>query len=365
MSRFETGGWPINAVVRVLFCLRLALLAGCASTAELGEVDRWAIQLQGIERPGAIRALVESDYDLVVLDVVDSVRGMEQFDTRGVVAKVKKRGRICLAYLNVGQAEDYRTDFDKGLALSPDPEGWRGDYVAAGGMVAAAVFTKVDSSITVTHEAADGEIVSDGDILLRVAGPAAAILTAERTALNFLQRMTGIATLTNLFVEKAKAYGVAILDTRKTTPGQRVLEKYAVLCGGGENHRMGLYDRVLIKENHLSMREDDAQRDAGAAVIAARARYPGLVIEVEVENEIELAAALGASPDWILLDNMLPSELQKCVEVCAGRCKLEASGGITIENIGEIVVTGVDAISLGCLTHSAPAADLSLGLKRN
>ena len=240
----------------------------------------------------------------------------------------------------------------------------RGDYVVSGGTIAAAVFARIDPSIDTSLVKADGERVASGDTVLSMTGPAAAILTAERTALNFLQRMTGIATLTGLFVEKARSHGVAILDTRKTTPGLRALEKYAVLCGGGENHRMGLHDRVLIKDNHLRMCENDAQLDSGSAVEAARAKYPDLVVEVEVENEVELAAALRASPDWILLDNMSPDELQKCVGVCAGRCKLEASGGITLENIGGIVATGIDAISLGCLTHSAPAADLSLELER-
>jgi nicotinate-nucleotide pyrophosphorylase (carboxylating) len=175
-----------------------------------------------------------------------------------------------------------------------------------------------------------------------------------------MQRMAGIATLTRRFVERAAPHGTVILDTRKTTPTLRVLEKYAVLCGGGENHRMGLYDRIMIKDNHRRLwQEGDAGR-LDLAVAAARERFPGLAVEVEVESLAELDSALAGSPEWILLDNMTPALLAACVARCGGRARLEASGGITLANIEAVAASGVDAVSLGCLTHSAPAVDLSL-----
>ena len=192
---------------------------------------------------------------------------------------------------------------------------------------------------------------------MRITGKARAILAGERTALNFLQRLTGIATLTARFVEQVKPHATRILDTRKTTPTWRTLEKYAVRCGGGTNHRMGLYDQVLIKDNHRRLW---GARDLAEAVHMARRRCPGVPVEVEVETEAELERALAARPDWILLDNMTLRRLRRCVRLCRGRCPLEASGGITLANVKAVAAAGVQAISLGCLTHSAPAADLSL-----
>jgi nicotinate-nucleotide pyrophosphorylase (carboxylating) len=222
------------------------------------------------------------------------------------------------------------------------------------------VFHAVDPEIDFETRARDGRSVRCGDSLCAVRGSARSLLTAERTALNFLQRMTGIATLTARFVEAVRPFGVAILDTRKTTPGLRAIEKYAVRCGGGTNHRMGLYDRVLIKDNHRYAWEAETRRPIDEAVQQARLRYPGMLIEVEVESEEELECALRGTPDWVLLDNMPPDQIRRCVRICHGRARLEASGGITLENIRDVAATGVDAISLGCLTHSAPAADLSL-----
>jgi len=236
----------------------------------------------------------------------------------------------------------------------------RDTCVVAGTTVAAAVFAAVDSGLDSRVLVADGNPAQPGDAVMSVSGRARGILTGERTALNFMQRMTGIATLTRAFVEKATPHGVSILDTRKTTPTLRVFEKYAVLCGGGTNHRMGLYDRAMIKDNHRNLwREGDASR-LDLAVAACRSRFPGIAVEVEIENEAELRSALEAGPEWILLDNMSPGEMRRCVEIVAGRARVEASGGITLETVAEVAASGVDAISLGCLTHSAASADLSL-----
>jgi nicotinate-nucleotide pyrophosphorylase (carboxylating) len=211
-------------------------------------------------------------------------------------------------------------------------------------------------------EVPDGTGAAAGDALLSLSGPARGILVAERTALNLMQRLCGVATLTRRFVDAVKAYGTEILDTRKTTPGLRVLEKYAVRCGGGSNHRMGLYDRVLMKDNHRGLWRSGLGDDLDQAVQAARQAFPGIPVEIEVETEVELESALRASPEWVLLDNMGPDALARCVQLCGGRSRLEASGGITMENVAAVAQSGVDAISLGCLTHSAPAVDLSLEL---
>jgi nicotinate-nucleotide pyrophosphorylase (carboxylating) len=222
------------------------------------------------------------------------------------------------------------------------------------------VFNICDSKLFVHFLAKDGARVSAGDPILRVKGRARSILAAERVALNFLQRMTGIATLTSQFVQKAKPYGVQVLDTRKTTPLLRILEKYAVLCGGGSNHRMGLYDRILIKDNHRAFWKWKRKGSLADAVIAARRRNPGLQVEIEVESENDLKTVLKASPNWVLLDNMPIGRIRRCVQICKGQCKIEASGGVSLKTIERIAQTGVDAVSVGALTHSAPAADLSL-----
>ncbi|MFN2352576.1 MAG: carboxylating nicotinate-nucleotide diphosphorylase, partial [Kiritimatiellia bacterium] len=203
-----------------------------------------------------------------------------------------------------------------------------------------------------------GATVAAGETIMIIAGALAPILTAERTALNFMQRLCGIATLTAAFVERAGTSDLKILDTRKTTPTLRLLEKYAVRCGGGVNHRMGLYDMILIKDNHRRLWR--ACGGVSAAIRGARRRYPALPIEIEVEDLDELREALAAGPDWIMLDNMSPPLMRECVAVVGGRCRLEASGGINLSMISEIAETGVDAVSLGCLTHSAPSVDLSL-----
>ena len=236
----------------------------------------------------------------------------------------------------------------------------RESLIVAGADVAVAVFKEVDPAIKCEALLTDGSSAELNDVILKITGPAIGILTAERTALNFMQRMCGIATMTKSFVDEVAGTGVMILDTRKTTPTLRVFEKYSVLCGGGDNHRMGLYDRVLIKDNHRRLwRSDDASL-LDKAVLAAREKFPDIMVEVEIETEEELKSALRAKPEWILLDNMGPADLKRCVEICNGASKLEASGGITLDNVLDVAKSGVDAVSLGCLTHSAPSADLSL-----
>ena len=261
-------------------------------------------------------------------------------------------------------AEDVGTGDVTSLALVAEEETAsgtivsRGDYVLSGVRVAALVFQSLDESLSVDVLREDGSRAGEGVAVLNVSGRARSILAAERVALNLLQRMSGIATLTQKFV--ARAHGAAILDTRKTTPGLRVLEKYAVLCGGGCNHRTGLYDRVLIKDNHRALWRRRGAGSLGDAVRAAARMHPGLLVEVEVESEADLKDVLPARPDWVLLDNMNPDIMARCVELCRGKCKVEASGGITLDNVEEVARTGVNAISIGALTHSARAADFSL-----
>jgi nicotinate-nucleotide pyrophosphorylase (carboxylating) len=239
----------------------------------------------------------------------------------------------------------------------------RGHYVVSGLNVASAVFSSVDPSLQCSLLAPDGTVVKAGQELMTIEGWIRGILTGERTALNFVQRMTGIASRTREFVDKVKPYGTLILDTRKTTPTLRILEKYAVTCGGGTNHRMGLYDMVLIKDNHRRLWQEAGISNLKGAVAAARAKFPGIPVEVEVESADELKDALRAKPEWIMLDNMTLSLMRECVALCDKRAKLEASGGVTLDTVEGIAATGVDAISIGGLTHSSPAADLSLELE--
>ncbi|HPR83554.1 MAG TPA: carboxylating nicotinate-nucleotide diphosphorylase [Pontiellaceae bacterium] len=235
----------------------------------------------------------------------------------------------------------------------------RQDGILSGGPVAAEVFRQVDGCLEIVEKKKDGSIIKPGDVVLTISGSARAMLVAERTALNFIQRMTGIATLTRRYVEEAGNPDVLILDTRKTTPTLRTFEKYAVVCGGGTNHRYGLFDRVLIKDNHLAHWTREGG-DLAGSIHVTREKYPHLLVEVEVDTIQQLKSVLPAKPDWVLLDNMPPSELRECVKLCAGICKTEASGGVNLKTIREIARTGVDAISVGALTHSAPSSDLAL-----
>ena len=232
--------------------------------------------------------------------------------------------------------------------------------VVAGATVAKAVMKAVDPGIKVKILRPDGSVVKPKEPILTFRGKARSILAAERTALNFMQRMCATATLAKKFVDATKRYGTLILDTRKTTPGLRVFEKYAVVCGGGTNHRMGMYDRVLMKDNHRRLWKGGSPDELDQAVVAARRKFPKLDVEVEVESLRECASALKAKPEWIMLDNMSTADMKKCVKMCRGISKTEASGGITLERAKEVAATGVTAISLGCLTHSAGSVDLSL-----
>lgn len=244
--------------------------------------------------------------------------------------------------------------------VPPDARG-RGRIVAkaygviCGLPIAAEVFRAVDEEIAFTAHSRDGEPVQPGDVAAEVEGPLRGILTAERTALNFLSRLSGIATLTARFVDAVAPYRAVILDTRKTTPGWRLLEKYAVRCGGGRNHRMGLYDMVLIKDNHIA-----ACGSVTEAVRRVRAAGVKVPIEVEVRDLKELREALELGVDRILLDNFTVEEIAEAMRIADGKAPLEASGGVTLDNVEEIAATGVDYISVGALTHSAPALDISL-----
>jgi nicotinate-nucleotide pyrophosphorylase (carboxylating) len=234
--------------------------------------------------------------------------------------------------------------------------------VAAGLDVAARVFAEVDDTLSLHIETRDGVPFEPGDTLLQVAGRIRGILTGERTALNFLQRLCGIATQTRRYVDAVKPHAAKVLDTRKTTPGWRWLEKHAVKSGGGTNHRMGLHDMVLVKDNHLLA--DDRQEDLQAAIAAVKAEHPGIMIELEADRLDQVSRFLSLrGVDVILLDNMPPSMLREAVAMARGRVQLEASGGVTLETIAEIAATGVDAISVGALTHSVKALDLSLELR--
>ena len=232
--------------------------------------------------------------------------------------------------------------------------------VVAGATVAAAVLRTVDPKVRVKILKPDGSFAAPLEPILSFRGKARSILAAERTALNFMQRMCATATLTRQFVDATKKYGTLILDTRKTTPGLRVFEKYAVTCGGGVNHRFGMFDRILMKDNHRRLWRGGDPDALDQAVVAARRKFPKLAVEVEVESLEECASALRAKPEWIMLDNMSCADMKKCVKMCRGISKTEASGGITLDRAKEVAATGVTAISLGCLTHSAGSVDLSL-----
>ena len=235
--------------------------------------------------------------------------------------------------------------------------------VVAGATVAKAVMKMVDPKIKVTILKPDGSVVKPKETILTFRGKARSILAAERTALNFMQRMCATASLARKFVDATKKYGTLILDTRKTTPGLRVFEKYAVTCGGGTNHRMGMYDRVLMKDNHRRLWKGGNPDELDQAVLAARKAFPKLEVEIEVESIRECESALKAAPEWIMLDNMSCADMKKCVKLCKGISKTEASGGITLDRAKEVAATGVTAISLGCLTHSQGSVDLTLEWK--
>jgi nicotinate-nucleotide pyrophosphorylase (carboxylating) len=270
------------------------------------------------------------------------------------------------ALIRVALAEDVGAgDWTTAWTVHPERPGRatviaKAELVVAGVEAAAAVFAAVDPDVDIGVVRSDGVAAARGDVVLELAGRAGPILTAERTALNFLGRLSGIATCTRAFVDAVRGTGVRVVDTRKTTPGWRALEKAAVRAGGGNNHRMGLYDMVMIKNNHIA-----AAGGITAAVRRVRERnVERLPIEVEVRTPEELEEALALHVDRVLLDNMKPPALARAVErahqLGADRPELEASGNVTLANIREVAATGVDMISVGALTHSAPVADLSL-----
>jgi len=236
----------------------------------------------------------------------------------------------------------------------------RGPGVVAGLPVAARVFRAVDPTLAVTPLVNDGEQVVHGLPLLRIEGPARSILMAERVALNFLQRLSGVATMTARFVEAVAGTDARVVDTRKTTPGLRVLEKYAVRCGGGANHRMHLGDAVLVKDNHRAVLAAGGRSLPEAVARLKAGLPPTMTVEVEVDTLEELEEVLLGGPDAVLLDNMSPNELRVAVLTVRGRAITEASGGVTLDTVRTIADAGVDLISIGALTHSAPALDLAL-----
>jgi nicotinate-nucleotide pyrophosphorylase (carboxylating) len=275
------------------------------------------------------------------------------------------------ALLDAALAEDVGGgDVTTDVAIAPDATAAgeivaRREGVLAGLPLLAPLFARLSEDVAVEPVAADGDRLAPGRVAARLHGPAAPILTGERTALNFLQHLSGIATLTARYVAAVAGTGCRILDTRKTLPGYRALDKYAVRCGGGHNHRMGLYDRILLKDNHW------AARDAALADLVARGRerHPDLAIELEVDSLDQLAEVLPLRVEWVLLDNFTPEtareavRLREAVESGDRRTRLEVSGNVDLDSVRAFAEAGVDACSVGRLTHSAPALDLGLDLR--
>jgi nicotinate-nucleotide pyrophosphorylase (carboxylating) len=236
----------------------------------------------------------------------------------------------------------------------------REPLVVAGLEFVETAFRELSRKIRIQKICRDGHAAKAGAALLKISGPARPILTAERVALNFIQRLSGVATLTSEFVRAVRGTGAQILDTRKTTPGWRHFEKYAVTCGGGKNYRIGLYDMVLIKDNHLAALRNEKPNAIAAAIERARKKYPRLKIEVETDTLDQVRQALDAGAEIILLDNMSLPQLRRAVKMVDGRAKTEASGGVNLKTVRAIAHTGVNFISVGALTHSAPAVDIGL-----
>jgi nicotinate-nucleotide pyrophosphorylase (carboxylating) len=236
----------------------------------------------------------------------------------------------------------------------------REPLVVAGIAFAETAFRSLSRSVRIKRLAQDGQSVQASAALLQISGSARAILSAERVALNFVQRLSGVATLTARFVAAVEGNNTQILDTRKTTPGWRRFEKYAVACGGGRNHRVGLFDLVLIKDNHLAALQEAKPNAVFAAVQRARKKFPQLKVEVEADTLAQVRQAVAAGADIILLDNMSHAELRRAVKLVGGRAQTEASGGVNLQTVRAIAQTGVDFVSVGALTHSARAVDLGL-----
>ena len=239
----------------------------------------------------------------------------------------------------------------------------REPLMACGLDIARATFLRSCPDLRVTQIAQDGQWISSRGILMTVHGPARALLTAERTALNFAQHLSGVATKTAEFCRAIEGLKTRLLDTRKTTPGWRLLEKHATACGGATNHRMGLYDQILIKDNHLVALRNEKPNAIDAAVRRSRARFPRLKVEVEADSLAQVRQAVEAGADIVLLDNMSLEDLREAVALARGRALTEASGGVRMDTIRAIAETGVDFISVGALTHSAPAVDIALDFR--
>lgn len=235
--------------------------------------------------------------------------------------------------------------------------------VLAGLPVAMAVFQRVDSSLDTTELLADGDTIDDAECAGVVTGRLASILKAERTALNFLQRMSGIATLTSAYVDAVSGTSAQILDTRKTAPGLRVLDKYAVAAGGGRNHRLNLGDGVLIKDNHIAALRADGAETETIIRIARENSSRAMKVEIEVESVEEARAAIAGGADIVMLDNMSLGDVTEAARIASGRCLTEVSGGVTLDRVAEIAATGVDLISVGALTHSVKALDIGLDIE--
>lgn len=253
-------------------------------------------------------------------------------------------------------------DITSEATVAPDARGRaqiraKQDLVVAGVETLVPLWEMVDPDVTVDVRVDSGAQLRPGAVVAEISGNTRSLLAGERTCLNLLGRLCGVATLTAHYVQAAQGTRAKILDTRKTSPGLRHLEKAAVLAGGGHNHRLGLYDQILIKDNHV-----DAAGGIGPAVDRARSHFPNAIIEVEVRNESELDEAVAHGADIVLLDNMSLDQIRQAVESVAGRAQLEVSGGVTSDQIAELAATGVDRISCGALTHSAPAADLHMKL---
>ena len=236
----------------------------------------------------------------------------------------------------------------------------RADGVVAGLPLAARAFARLAPGATLTPAAADGNRVRRGDVLLTVRGPVRALLAAERSALNIASRASGIATATRAWVDAVAGTGAVVLDTRKTTPGLRPLEKYAVRCGGGSNKRMGLYDVAMVKDNHVA-----AAGSVAAAVALVKERAPGVPVQVEIDVVAQAEEAVAAGADFLLCDNMTPAQLREVVALVGDRVELEATGGLTLAVAREFAETGVDFLSVGALTHSSPILDLALDLRES
>jgi nicotinate-nucleotide pyrophosphorylase (carboxylating) len=236
----------------------------------------------------------------------------------------------------------------------------REPLTVAGIEFAEIAFRELSAKIQIKEFVRDGERAKAGDTLLKISGTSRALLSAERVALNFVQRLSGVATATAQFADAVSGTQAKILDTRKTTPGWRRFEKYAVACGGGKNHRIGLFDMILIKDNHLVALQGEKPNAIAAAVLRSREKFPELKVEVEADTLEQVAQAADAGADIILIDNMTTGQLRSAVKIVKGRAQTEASGGVNLKTVRAIAATGVDFISVGAITHSARAVDIGL-----